>query len=117
MKDAKSCSVKFPRQLALGLARNGNADRATTAPMRQVISRVLRVELTPGGQLGQVGINAVMESIWGRTDENTRYLCRTGAPSPYSGGFVGSWSGKLGLRLPGMLIGLGTWTLFLGHIG
>jgi hypothetical protein len=33
--------------------------RATTAPMRQVISRVLRAELTPGGQLGQVGIEAV----------------------------------------------------------
>lgn len=33
--------------------------RATTAPMRQVISRVLRIELTLGGQLGQVGINAV----------------------------------------------------------
>lgn len=65
MKDAKSCSVKFPRQLALGLARNGNADRATTAPMRQVISRVLRVELTPGGQLGQVGINAVMGEYLG----------------------------------------------------
>lgn len=31
----------------------------TTAPMRQVISRVLCIELTTDGQLGQVEIKAV----------------------------------------------------------
>jgi hypothetical protein len=90
MKDAKSCSVKFPRQLALGLARNGNADRATTAPMRQVISRVLRVELTPGGQLGQVGINAVMESFGGEQTKTRGTFVGQELRVHTSGGFVGS---------------------------
>jgi len=57
MKDAKSCSVKFPRQLVLGLARNGNVDACHNSAYAP--GNFACPELTPGGQLGQVGINAV----------------------------------------------------------